>query len=163
MKFKEILARWTGFSVPVFGVSWNPPEPESVIAQRVLAFLQDRRVLYNPYHLEVEDQCIHSVLESRRALTDEIGGLPADSRLGAHLRAIRATCRRFLNENSPGERGYLRRGPTGPFESTFFTSLGELRSSIGLHVGAIALMHGIDVEGELARVLPEADEPGWGK
>ena len=61
MKFKEIVNRLTGFSIPVFGVSWNPPEPEVAVARRVLAFLEDRRVLFNPYHLEVEYQCIDSV------------------------------------------------------------------------------------------------------
>ena len=70
MKFEEVLSRITGFSVPVFGVSWNPPQPEVVAARRVLAYLEDRRVLYNPYHLEVEDQCTSSVLDIRRLLTE---------------------------------------------------------------------------------------------
>ncbi len=39
MKLKEVLARVTGFSVPVFGVSWNPPQPEVASARRVLTYL----------------------------------------------------------------------------------------------------------------------------
>jgi len=35
-------------------------------------------------------------------------------------------------------------------------SLGELRARIGVHVAAVAVMHGLDVEGELASVLPQA-------
>lgn len=46
----------------------------------------------------------------------------------------------------------------GPFESPFFTALGELRATIGLHVAAIAIMHGLDVEGELASIIPAAEE-----
>jgi len=57
MKFKQIIGRLTGFSVPIFGVSWNPPEPEVQKARRVLTYLEDRRVLYNPDSLEVPEQC----------------------------------------------------------------------------------------------------------
>lgn len=46
MKFKEVIGRITGFSVPIFGVSWNPPQPDVTAARKVLVFLEDRRVLY---------------------------------------------------------------------------------------------------------------------
>ena len=75
MKFKEVISRITGFSVPIFGVSWNPPQPDVTAARRVLVFLEDRRVLYNPYNIEAEDQCIYSVTEIRRFLTEIIGNL----------------------------------------------------------------------------------------
>ena len=158
MKFKEVIGRITGFSVPVFGVSWNPPQPDVTAARRVLAFLEDRRVLYNPYNIEAEDQCIYSVTEIRKFLTAVIGGLGGKSELAAHLRAIRAACRAFLDAIGPdGGRGRSRRPRRdGPFESPFYTALGELRATIGLHVAAIAVMHGLDVEGELASIMPAA-------
>jgi hypothetical protein len=156
MRYQEIAARLTGFSVPLFGVSWDPPEPDVTIARRVLAFLEDRRVLYNAYHLEVEEQCFHSVTEIRQFLTTEIGALDKGSKLGEHLRGIRAACRHFLDESGPANRR-LHRG-WGPFEAPFFTALGELRAAIGAHVGALAVMHGLDVEEQLASVLPAQDE-----
>jgi len=161
MKFTELASRLTGFSVPVFGVSWNPPEPEVAVARRVLAFLENRRVLFNPYHLEVADQCVQSVLEIRRLLTAEIGRLPGDSKLAEHLRGIRAACRRFVDDTRPGSGRILRPYSPGPFESAFFTQLGELRASIGVRIAAIALMHGLDVEGELAGTLPNPDSQGF--
>ena len=45
----------------------------------------------------------------------------------------------------------------GPFESEFFLALGELRSTIGYHVAAIAVTYSLDVEGDLAETLPELD------
>lgn len=45
MRFKEMLSRLTGISVPVFGVSWNPPEADCAVGKRAVAFLEDRRVL----------------------------------------------------------------------------------------------------------------------
>jgi hypothetical protein len=156
MKLKEMAGRLTGFSVPVFGVSWQPREPEIAVARRILAFLEDRRVLFNPYHLEVADQCVHSVVEIRHFLTEEIGRLSGDSNLAAHLRGMRAACRKFLNDMHAGSELVLRsRWPE------FFTELGVLRASVGIHVAAIALMYGLDVEGELASMLPgPVDEGG---
>ena len=52
MKFQAILVQLTSLSCPVFGVSWNPPEAEVSRARRILAFLEDRRVLYNPSSVE---------------------------------------------------------------------------------------------------------------
>jgi len=157
VKFREIASRLTGFSVPVFGVSWNPPEPEVSVARRVLAFLEDKRVLFNPYHLEVADQCVQSVLEIRRFLTGEIGQLADDSKLSDHLRGIRAACRKFLDDMPRGHGRILRPHWAGPFESEFFTQLGVLRGEIGIRIAAIAVMHGLDIEGELASTLPEPD------
>ncbi len=75
MKFKEVLTRLTGVSCPVFGVSWNPPEAEIAVARRVLAYLEDRRVLYRPFGMEVPQHCIESVVEIREFLTDEVAKL----------------------------------------------------------------------------------------
>lgn len=46
MKFQEIISRLAGFSTPIFGVQWNPSEPQRAVARRVIAFLEDRRVLF---------------------------------------------------------------------------------------------------------------------
>lgn len=131
MNYKEVLSRITGLSVPVFGVLWNPPQPEIAIARRVLAFLEDRRVFYNPYHLEVAEQCIHSVLEIRRFLTEAIGQLPGDLKLGGHLRDIRAACRTILDETAPGARRVLRPHWGGPFESSFLAQIEPVRRILG--------------------------------
>jgi hypothetical protein len=156
MNYKKIIARLTGFSTPIFGVSWNPPETDIAIAQRMIAFLEDRRVFYNPYHMEVEYQCISSILETRKFLTETIGGLSDKSELASHLRAIRAACREFVD--TVGEPGHPRRGRKfhGPFEVEFFQALGRLRATAGIHIGAIAVMYGLSVEGSLAEILPPA-------
>jgi hypothetical protein len=69
MKSREIVSRITGLSVPVFGVQWNPPEAECVAARRVLAFLEDRRVLYVPSEMELPQHCVESVLRIREFRT----------------------------------------------------------------------------------------------
>jgi len=155
MRFKEIAGRLTGFSFPIFGVSWNPPEPEIKTARRVISFLEDRRVLYSPYELEVPDHCVQSIVEIRHFLTGEIGTL-SESELAATLRAMRAACRKFLDSvhaNRPPGRPY------GYFSDwTFNSGLGELRGVFGIHLAKIAAQHGLDIEDDLATILPAIAE-----
>jgi hypothetical protein len=96
MKFTEIANRLTGIPTPFGGASWQPAELEIAGARRVIAFLEDRRVLYDPCEMEVPDHCVRSVIEIRHCLTEELGKLEGSTELAASLRAMRAACRKFL-------------------------------------------------------------------
>jgi len=154
MKFKEVLTRITGISVPIFGVSFMPPEAEITVARRVLAFLEDRRVLYVLWDLETPETCISSVLEIRHYLTSEIQRLSDGScELAASLRAMRAACRKFL---TPVPRGEFQR--MGSHGSLWLAgALGELRGVFGVHIAKLAVQYGLDVEDELGAMLPGVD------
>ena len=97
MKFSEIANRLTGISTPLGGVSWQSSDLEVSAARRVIAFLEDRRVLYAPEEMEVASHCVQSVLEIRHFLSGELGKLDAKSEFAASLRAMRAACRKFLD------------------------------------------------------------------
>lgn len=159
MKFKEVLTRLTGISCPVFGVSWNPPEAEIAVARRVLAFLEDRRVLYRPFDMEVPRHCVDSVVEIRKFLTDEIAKLDKSKEIAQSLRGMRAACRKFLDQ-SPGLRkaAFHRRGFHGASDEWLSDSLGELRGTFGVHVAKLAAEYGLDIEDDLASIVPGKDE-----
>ena len=97
MKFSEIANRLTGISTPLVGVSWQPTDLEVSAARRVIAFLEDRRVLYAPEEMEMPEHCVRSVLEIRHFLSGELGKLETKSEFAASLRAMRAACRKFLD------------------------------------------------------------------
>lgn len=79
-------------------------------ARRVLAYLEDRRVLHAPWNLEIPEHCIESILEIRRFLTDQLGQLNnRDEDITPRLRTMRASCCQFLDTTSA-----LMEGPTGP-------------------------------------------------
>lgn len=159
MTFKGIASRLTGVSCPVFGVQWNPPEPEISVAHRVIAFLEDRRVLFNPYELECLDHCARSVIEIRHFLTDEIGKIPPKGPLSENLRAMRAACRRFLDSvQDPAGQRIVHPFHGGPAMWSFCTALGELRAAVGLRLAVLAVMHGLPVEGDLEKILPAKPE-----
>ncbi|HYC61113.1 MAG TPA: DUF6650 family protein [Thermoanaerobaculia bacterium] len=161
MKFNDITSRLTGISIPIFGISWTPPASERDAAKRVVTFLEDRRVLYNPSELEVPEHCVMSIVDMRRHLTDDLQKIDADGELAKQLRAMRAACRKFLDTvQVPNEyydiveHGFTR----GHFASwVFLSALGELRGVFGLHLAQIAAAYGLDVEDDLASILPAQD------
>lgn len=159
MKFTEIVSRLTGISCPIFGVSWNPPETERAIAQRAITFLEDRRVLYIPSEMEVPHHCVESVLQIRTFLTKELAALKQDDDFSQSLRAMRTACRKFLNTTHDKNQDITRHdGQWGHWASWVFNgALGELRGVFGVHIARIAALHGLDVEDELASILPAQD------
>jgi hypothetical protein len=163
VKFREVASRLTGISSPIFGVSWNPPAADVTVARRVIAFLEDRRVLFADESIEVVDHCVRSVLEIRHYLTSEIQQL-GDGELASSLRAMRAACRKFLEAVDDHEGIVVRFGHHhGHWASwRFGGALGELRGVFGIQVAKLAAQHGLDVEDGLARILPGRDDEGEG-
>ena len=160
MKFQEAASRITGISVPIFGIQWNPPEAQRSVARRVIAFLEDRRVLYSPSEMESPDHCVQSVLRIREFLTGELGKLEAGEELTNTLRALRAACRKFLDTVDADDRRAVRFGASqGHFASWIFNgAVGELRGVFGVHVATLAASYGLDVEDDLASIIPGAPE-----
>jgi hypothetical protein len=162
MDFGDIARRLTGISTPFGGISWEPPpESETTVARRVIAYLEDRRVLYDPTEVEVIDHCVASVMQIRHFLTQELGRLDADSRLAKSLRAMRVACRRFVERNpeliqAGGSAGltFSRPGRWDFHRWVFDQSLGELRATFGICIAEIAVRHHLNVEEPLARILP---------
>jgi len=150
LKFKDILSRTTGLSTPVAGLSWQPSKSELARAKSVVNFLEDRRVLYNPTELEVPHHCIASVSEIRHFLTQEIDGLGGQSQLKQNLKIMRAACRKFLDSSpEPDNTRYVSYSIW-----VFYSNLGELRGIIGSCLREIVLSCALDVEQELASIIP---------
>ncbi len=161
MRFQDVLQRLTGISCPIFGVSWEPVEPEIDAARRVIGFLEDRRVLCEIRPRDEVEHCVQSVLMIRSKLTQELGELSDKSRLAEQLRAMRAACRKFLTTvEQQGVSVAAQRGSLDPSQGVAFNSaLGELRGTFGIHVAQIAALHGLDVEPGLAAILPDEAVP----
>ena len=155
MKHTEIFNRLTGISCPVFGVSWNPPESQRKIAQKIIIFLEARRVLYSPYEYETVHPVISSVVEIRNFLTSELPNINEKSELQNYVRAMRNACKRFLDKCRDDDdfRRYATR--PGNINNWIFTSaIGEMRGVFGIMIGQIASSYGVDIEDDLAQIIP---------
>ena len=157
---KEIARRIAGFSTPIGGIQWEPPEDERRITKAFVTFLEDRRVLFNPFHLEIEHQVIDSLTKIRETATDTLGKVPDEAKSVGPIKAIRAACRRFLDEPHANFHHLQRRQHRGypdEADSGFFVALGELRATVGLHVAALAVTYDLSIDEELATILPAED------
>jgi len=151
VKFKKIAKSVTGVHTPVFGVSWSPPESEREVVRKMITFLEDRRALYNPFDMERPAWVIESVLEIRKKLTETLRTLDGDSDVTPHLRAMRAACRKFLDQTEMMKDG------RGPYFN-IFAALGEMRGVFGIHIAQLCVKYGVDVEDELAAIFPVEDK-----
>jgi hypothetical protein len=110
--------------------------------------------------MEVPSHCVESVLRIREFLTSELGKLDAASDIAASLRAMRAACRKFpttVDANDPVPVIYG--AEHGHYASWIFNgAVGELRGVFGVHIALLATKHGLDVEDELATIIPSAAE-----
>jgi hypothetical protein len=159
MKYKELAYKITGFSCPIFGVSWDPPKPEIKTARRIITFLEDRRVLYNPYELEMPDHCYESVIEIRKFLTEQLYETDRESELGKIIRGMRAACRKFLDstQKSPYRKkfkGSIEQNLSMGMTMEFYSGIGEYRGTMGILIGKLLVMFGLDCESELSKIIP---------
>ena len=158
MKPSELLSRLNGISTPFGGVSWTPPVADVAVARSVLVYLEDRRVLYNPYWVESPEHAASSIDGIRGFLTTQLtaGGIGDD--LAATLRAMRAACRKFF-DNAEIELTELQYRTGGRVDNVYFdNALGELRAVFGIHVAQLAARYGLDVPESLVVILPVSDD-----
>lgn len=156
MKFKSLLNRLTGISCPVFGVSWNPPEDERGLARKIVIFLEPKRVLYTAFEYEYVCHCIDSVLEIRNYLTTELSKISENSELEKYVRAMRNSCNKFLSRCPNDKDSRCVSCRDGNINNWIFISaIGELRGVFGVMLGQISKAYGIDVEDDLAQIIPE--------
>lgn len=144
--------RPTGVGAFGFSLNWEKVPGDEEVARRVVTFLEDRRLLFGERHSEDELHCVHSAIEIRKFLTDELTKAKPGKSLDSSLRAIRVACRRFVEAAGPDARDF--RYHHGDQTDRFSLALGELHSLVGLHLAVIADQYGVEVEDDLAQILP---------
>jgi hypothetical protein len=156
----ENARRITGISVgPLGGVQWADPGPsDRERVRRFLVELEDRRVLYNPDWLEVRSQVDASVGEIRQICTEALKTLGPSDYASLPIRNIRAACRRYLDDTVIEFRHADHHHHRGGMSAGAFLALGAFRAAVGNEVARLAAYYDIEVEGDLATVLPQLDD-----
>ncbi len=169
VKRPDILRRLSsiGITVPLIGGGFSATltpasEAETPRAARVLTFLEDRRVLFDPMDVEIAEYAGRSVMEIRQHLAQELMQIERASVLAASLRGMTGACHQFLSRTQwdPSDVSPYPRRRSGPpwADQVFHQALGELRGHFSVHIAQMAAAHGLDVEGRLATILPDVGE-----
>ena len=142
---------WIGFTF-----SWEMVPGDAEYAQQVISELENRRVLWGPRNPGDEPHCFKSVTQMRDFLSSklEIHGLGKDLR--GSLQAMRSACNKFITDGGVDGINFMKHG-AAPIH-TFSLALGELRSRIGLQVAMLAYRYDLEVDDDLAEILPPPDE-----
>jgi len=160
----ETSRRLTGLTLPTVlgtgggGATWEHDDSDTERARQALQRFEDRRVLYNPFEVELPAQCVQSVAEIREYLRHAIEQC-SSAELRDPLRAIQAACRQFLTESqAAGEwHGYIVDIHDGGTPSWLFNqALGAFRARVGMSIAVIVANFDLDIDEHLVKILPPA-------
>jgi len=147
----KILKKITGISSPVIGVSWNPNDTDRDKIKNLITYLEDRRVLFNPFQLEFPIWVSKSVIEIRSKLTKILSSFDENSETSELLRTMRSSCRRYLDKTFRLQKHNFT-------DRYLIENLIELRSTFGICIGKLSIMYGIDMEENLIEIVPLVDD-----
>lgn len=145
----------TGVSVSPtgIGVNWANLASDRDIACNCLTLLEDHRVLYLASHREHPVSCVASANELRHKLRGPMEQCRSGDLRNA-LRGIQAAAREFVTELEGFDRTH---GWDDDWRSTvgfLDNALSAFRSLVGVQVARIVDEFGLDIDGDLARILP---------
>jgi len=152
MKAQDILKHITGISTPIGGIQWTPPPRDADTARKLIIFLEDRRVLFQQDdEKEGAAYCRQSVESIRDEITKALNDIKEPSEIGKLLRSMRSSCRRFCD--SIGDPSFDKQ-PQPVQKSIMKDELDKLRNVTGKVVGALSVTYQLDVEDDLAGIIP---------
>lgn len=105
---------------------------------------------------EEQERCYRAIGELRRLVADTRLLLPDDAAACEVLSALRAACRKYLDEAEAWDKKSGRRFSMPSF--AFYQLLGAFREVAGLHVWRLGELYDLDVEGRLITFFPGTRE-----
>lgn len=149
VKVRE-LARPLGGGKPA---TETPNAAEAQALSGLIAMLEGNP-LFNGHLVmgEEQERCYRAIGELRRLISDTGLLLPADAVACDVLAAMRAACRKYLDEAEAWDKKSGRRFSMPTF--AFFQLLGAFREVVGLHVWRLGELYDLEVEGRLAYWFP---------
>lgn len=149
MKPKEL-----SFSIFGLGAKWEFGKTNKEIARRTVRFLEDRRLLFGQRGRHPNDPryCVRSAQEIREFLGEQLQEHDLGAKLARALQEMRAACRRFIDAAAEDPSGFRSDAPR------FFVAVGELRSTFGFYIAALADRYSLNVDDDLRQILPPTAE-----
>jgi len=141
----------TGVGAFGLSVNWEKVPGDKEVARRVITYLENRRTLFATAYREDPLYCVESATQIRNFLTEELSHARPGKSLAKSVRAMRSALMAFVDALGPDARSFMQqRGWLVPFDQ----ALDKLRSRVGLQLALIADQYDLDVDDDLAQILP---------
>lgn len=127
---------------------------EPMVAKRVIAAFEDRRVLWEHFDAEFPDRVRNSLDKLRDQLVQMRHDLPQDNPLDQILLSLTKTIHIFFKRVEKSDLVRLRCDARDPEWQQFSDALAALRKSVGLQVANLANAYGIRYSDDLAQIVP---------
>jgi Family of unknown function (DUF6650) len=141
----------------IFGASatWEVTKENKAMAQKIIHFLEDRRLLFGPRGYNPYDPvyCLESARQIRAYLGEQLQAGNPGQRLTQAIQEMRRACRRFIDKAGPEAINFRQE------RDRFLVAVAELRTTFGFYIAALASKYGLALDDDLAGILPpEADQ-----
>lgn len=144
----------------MWGLQWERKDNDRELARRLFIHLEDHRMLWKDFSVEIEEHCIQSAERARHELTALLTSPEIGPHLAEGLSAIRAAFRAFMDEVGEEYRDrYHRHHYPGDRTDPLSLALGRLRGVVGVQIGEIASTWDVAVPDDLATIV--RDQAGW--
>jgi hypothetical protein len=120
------------------------PPTDHANARKLLVFMQQRGVLFMPFHGEHPSHVFESIKEIRTFLTQLQSDLTPESPLEVIVDSINHACRHFMNTTSV----------QSDFDEVTY-GLGALRKVVGINIGQLEKAYRLSPSGPLRDAIPQ--------
>lgn len=148
--------RPVSFKFGPIGVGWEFVEGDSQVAARLLTFLEDRGVLYNPHAKKCPGGVLESIEQIRDRVQHDMEGLSRKSFLFAVLDNLRRHVNQFRQYacRACDDESRRRCRDCTIYERGCTDALDGLRAAIGFEIAQFTGRYGLTVNHPLATILP---------
>lgn len=146
LHFGNQRIRITG--VGPWSVQWEYLETNREVARRVLADLEDRRVLFYSHGREDPEYCRRSADEIRQLTKRELSRVEQGDDMDRALRAIRNAARVFIDQAGPESKRFL------DDMGAFWKALEDMRIAMAPYIRGMATAYAILIDHVLDENLP---------
>jgi hypothetical protein len=127
---------------------------EPIVAKKIIATLEDRRVLWQTFDAEFPDHVRLSLDQLRSRFVDLRGELADESPLDQILLSLTRTILAFFNQVGSLDLAQLRCDSGNPEWCRFRDALAALRKAVGLQLANLAAAYDVAVSSDLQSILP---------
>jgi len=134
----------TGVSSAVGGISWDSEIEPKDRWKHLFLFLESKRILVNPAHMEIADHCIQSVLKIKDELVETTKDIDFNNKDMDSIRILIDSCNSFLDSvNSKRNSGIIYKKGNAWSDYEFDKAMKSFRGSFRDVISEVSKIHKI--------------------